>query len=89
MQHSLWRHRSSYLFLLPTFLFLAVFNYFPALSGLVHAFTEWETGRDAHWIGTANFTRMAQDEFLRLSLANQFWLLLANLLKSLIVFAVK
>src|SRR5262245_24628738 len=80
----LWRHRVSYLFLLPTFLFLAVFNYYPALSGLYHAFTEWETGRAAHWIGLDNFRRMAQDEFLRFSVINQVWLLAASLLKTLI-----
>jgi ABC-type sugar transport system permease subunit len=82
---TLWRHRVSYLFLLPTFLFLATFHYAPAFSGLYHAFTEWETGGQARWIGLENFRRMAQDEFLRLSLTNQVTLLLANLLKALIV----
>jgi len=61
-----------------------VFNYYPALSGLAHAFTEWETGRAAHWIGLDNFRRMARDEFLRLSVINQVWLLVASLLKTLI-----
>ncbi len=82
---ALWRSRYSYLFLLPTFLFLGLFNYIPAFSGLYHAFTEWETSGSAHPNGLENFRRMAQDEFLRLSLANQFWLLLASLLKTLIV----
>ena len=75
--HLLWRHRASYLFLLPTFLFLAVFNYIPAFSGLTHAFTEWETGGQAHWIGLGNFQKMAGDEFLRLGLINQVVLLIA------------
>ncbi len=82
---AVWRARTSYLFLLPTFLFLAVFNYFPAASGLYHAFTEWETGSGAHWIGLENFRHLAHDEFLRLSIVNQIWLLVANLLKTLIV----
>ncbi|HLK55350.1 MAG TPA: sugar ABC transporter permease [Chthonomonadaceae bacterium] len=82
---ALWRHRASYLFLLPTFLFLAVFNYLPALSGLYHAFTEWETGGTAHWIGLDNFRQMAGDEFLRLSIVNQVILLIANLIKTLVV----
>lgn len=80
----IWRHRASYLFLLPTFLFLAVFNYVPAFSGLAHAFTEWETGGTAHWIGLGNFRQMAGDEFLRLSLVNQVVLLIANLIKTLV-----
>lgn len=82
---AVWKNRVSYLFLLPTFLFLAVFNYFPALSGLYHAFTRWETGSQAQWVGLANFQRMAQDEFLRLSLGNQVVLLFASLCKTLIV----
>lgn len=82
---AIWRSRYSYLFLLPTFLALGVFNYVPAFSGLYHAFTEWETSGAAHWNGLENFRRMAQDEFLRLSLTNQVWLLVANLLKTLIV----
>lgn len=81
----LWRHRLSYFLLLPTFLFLGVFNYFPALSGLYHAFTEWETGRDAHWIGLANFRQMAHDEFLLLGIKTQLWLLFANVLKAVLV----
>lgn len=81
----LWRHRVSYLFLLPTFAFLAVFNYLPALSGLVHAFTEWETGSKAHWIGLGNFQQMAHDEFLRFSVVNQVILLAAGLVKTLAV----
>ena len=80
----LWRHRGSYLFLVPTFLFLAVFNYLPALSGLYHAFTEWETGGAAHWIGMANFRQMVGDEFLRLSIFNQVVLLAAGLVKALV-----
>lgn len=75
----------SYLFLLPTFLFLTVFNFYPAVSGLYFAFTEWETGSNPRWIGIDNFIRMAQDEFLRLSLVNQILLLLANLFKTLVV----
>ena len=82
---AVWRSRYSYLFLLPTFLFLGVFNYIPAFSGLYHAFTEWETSGAAHWNGLENFRRMAQDEFLRLSLTNQLILLCANLLKTLVV----
>ena len=81
---SAWRHRRSYLFLVPTFLFLAAFNYLPAISGLYHAFTEWETGGAAHWIGAGNFQKMAGDEFLRLSIGNQIVLLAAALVKALV-----
>ena len=79
-----WRYRWSYLFLAPTFLFLIVFNYVPAFSGLYHAFTEWETGSAARWIGLRNFQQIAHDEFLRLSIVNQIILLAAGLVKTLV-----
>lgn len=71
------------LMLLPTLALLAIFNYLPALIGLQRAFTRWETGEPPQWIGVANFTTLAQDEYLLLSLGNLLILLIANLLKTL------
>ena len=40
----IWRGRVSYLFLLPTVTLLLIFNYYPAFSGIYHAFTVWTPG---------------------------------------------
>ncbi|MBI4028362.1 MAG: extracellular solute-binding protein [Verrucomicrobia bacterium] len=77
--------RVAYLLLLPTFLLLATFNYFPAFSGLYHAFTEWEEGRDAAFNGLANFKTMLSDQVLYKGLGNLLVLLAAALFKATVV----
>lgn len=71
------------LMLLPTLALLAIFNYLPAFIGLQRAFTRWETGEPPQWIGVANFSAMARDEYLRLGIGNLLILLAANLIKTL------
>jgi len=51
----MWRSRTSYLFLVPTVLLLLVFNYYPAISGLYHAFTVWKPGVETRWVGLQQF----------------------------------
>lgn len=70
--------------LLPSVVLLLLFNYTPAVIGLYRAFTHWETGEAPRWCGLANFLAMSRDEFLRISVGNQVFLLLASLAKTLI-----
>ncbi len=51
-------------------LFLAIFNYVPALSALYHAFTEWDVGAESRWIGLGNFRELLFDPVFRQSLYN-------------------
>ncbi len=73
----MWRARLSYLFILPTILLLATFNYYPAASGLYHAFTDWKPGVSAEWVGLENFAYLLQDRF--------FWSGFLNVLILIIV----
>lgn len=65
---STWQHikrrKFVYLALLPTFLLLGVFNYYPAVSAIYHSFYEWDGVTTERFIGWANFERMASDELL-------------------------
>lgn len=79
------QNKIAYTLLLPTIILLAVFNYYPALSGLYHAFTQWEPGIKTRFIGLSNFIQLAQDEFFRVSIRNQVILLIANMLKTLVI----
>ena len=76
------RTRTAYLLLLPTIFLLVAFNYFPALSGLYHAFTEWESGRDPVFNGLDNFRRLFADNMLYVGFGNMLVLLLAGLVKA-------
>ncbi|MDI6782492.1 MAG: sugar ABC transporter permease [bacterium] len=77
--------RVAYFLLLPTIVLLAIFNYYPAFSGLYHAFTVWDPGIKSRFVGFNNFVQLARDEFFRVSIQNQLLLLIANILKTLIV----
>ena len=81
---SLLRHRVSYLLLLPTFTLVATFYYYPALSGIYHAFTKWQAVGDSRFVGLDNFIFMVSDPFIRHSLINQLVLTLADMAKALI-----
>lgn len=76
---------TAYALLAPTFLLLGVFSYFPAASGLYHAFTDWEEGRGALFNGLDNFRRLAGDATLWYGAGNMAILLIAGLFKSTVV----
>jgi ABC-type sugar transport system permease subunit len=79
----------AYLFLLPTFALIGVFSYYPAVSALYHAFTDWNGVMMADWIGIQNFREMMRDPVLLASLGNMVkvvvWVLLINMTIPLLV----
>jgi ABC-type sugar transport system permease subunit len=70
--------------LVPSFLLVGVFLYYPALSGIYHAFTRWHAIGASTFVGLDNFINMASDPFLRHGAVNQIILVTADLLKALI-----
>jgi ABC-type sugar transport system permease subunit len=80
----LWAARISYLMLVPTFVLLAIFNYYPAFSGLYHSLTIWNDDGTSHFIGLDNFRAMGQDHYLTTGLNNLVILLLSGLVKTII-----
>ena len=81
----LWRARTSYLMLLPTFALLLVFNYYPALRGLLYAFQKVSPGISSEWVGLTNFRRMTEDYILLQSIGNMLILVAGNLAKSIVL----
>lgn len=51
-------------------MFLIVFNYIPAVSAFYHAFTEWDPGKPAVWVGMRNFVELMRDPVFLKSLIN-------------------
>ncbi len=76
---------TAYTLLLPTFLLLCTFNYYPVLSGLYHAFTEWEPGEPARWVGLRNFHTLFTDPYLWAGVINMLIMTTATLLKATVV----
>ena len=77
--------QAAYLFLLPIFFLLGIFNYYPALSGLYHAFTRWEGRSAAVFIGFDNFRKLAGDIVFYKGIWNMVFLVLAGLFKMVVI----
>lgn len=64
------RFLTAYLFLIPTFLFIGYFLYFPAYRALVGGFTYWDGFNEPVYTGLENFRRAIEDEILRQAARN-------------------
>ncbi|MGH2533135.1 MAG: PQQ-binding-like beta-propeller repeat protein [Thermomicrobiales bacterium] len=83
-----WRARISYLFLLPTIILLLIFNYYPAFSGIYHAFTEWTPGVETTWVGLGQFEALADNRYFWTGIGNLLILIGTGFLKLVIPLAV-
>lgn len=73
------KNKFCYVGLIPTILLLIIFNYYPPLSGIYHAFFDWDAAR-AVFVGLGNFEEIMRDEILAVSLKNVIKLILFALL---------
>ncbi|MDQ8739276.1 sugar ABC transporter permease, partial [Paenibacillus sp. LHD-38] len=81
---SIWRSKWVYLGLAPTFLLLFIFQYYPAFSGLIHSFYDWQPGGRTTFIGLDNFERMIHDPYVTKGMGNLLLLIVTGLIKTLI-----
>ncbi|CAM4096357.1 carbohydrate ABC transporter permease [Deinococcus marmoris] len=65
-----WRSRAAYLFILPTFLFLAYFAYYPVYLALTGAFTNWDGFLQRDYVGLDNFKRALTDPVSGIAVKN-------------------
>ena len=80
---SMWSARLSYLLILPTLALLLTFNYYPAFSGLYHAFTEWSPGVRTEWVGLANFQSLMENRFFLSGFRNAAILVVVSIAKTM------
>lgn len=52
-----------YFFVLPVFILLGTFHYYPSLSGIYHSFFDWSGGDVEEYIGLRNFQRILSYNF--------------------------
>lgn len=77
------RYRASYLWLVPTFLMLFIFNYYPAGSALYHSLFQWNGANVKIFVGLSNFAEMWNDRLWWESFRNLIVLTLALVLINL------
>src|SRR5581483_439080 len=77
------RARTSYLLLLPIFVVLIVFVYYPPLSALVYSFFAWDpTAPSQQFVGWANYVTVLQDPHFGQEVLNMLVLLVATVVTS-------
>ena len=79
--YEVWKNRVSYTFIFPTLILLLVFKYYPALSGLFHAFTEWYPGVKTEWVGLDNFYYLWTDQYFWTGFINMIILVTTGIIK--------
>lgn len=80
----IWKAKYIYLALLPSVLLIGVFLYYPAITGLVYSFFEWNPGSESHFIGFDNYKRMFQDQYVIEGLKNLSLLMITGIIKFMI-----
>lgn len=78
------KKKQCYLFLIPTFALLIIFNYYPAFSAFYHSFFQWNGVTLSKFIGLGNFIEMWHDPVISISFKNVLRLTTASLLINLI-----
>ncbi len=78
---TMWRRRIAYVLLTPTVVLLLIFNYYPALSGLYHSFTDWNPTGETLWVGWRQFDAMFNSNYFWVGMKNAAILALSGFLK--------
>lgn len=57
----MWKAKTAYILLAPLLIGLLIFSYYPPISGLYHAFFDWNVTGDAVFVGFDNFKELFSD----------------------------
>lgn len=81
----IWKAKQAYLFLTPMFIGLIVFCYYPPISGLYHAFFDWDIVGKATFVGIDNFKELFKDKIFLDSIPTLIKLTIPRLIISVTV----
>lgn len=80
----IWKNRWGYLFLLPVFLIMGIFKYYPTFTAILKSFYEWNGFNVSKFIGAGNYIQLFHDKVFLTSMRNVGILALASIGKTLI-----
>lgn len=88
-RREIWRgickKKGIYPFIIPTFVLLAIFNYYPIFSAFHHSLFDWKGGGQAIWLGLANYREIFGDVILGEACINALKLFLFGIIVSITV----
>ncbi len=87
-----WRqvhyHWEMYLFILPTIILIALFQYYPAMSGVFHSFYRWNGADISEYVGFQNYIKLLKNSDFWRSFELAFTLGIFNVIKMIPALAV-
>ena len=81
-------HWEMYLFILPTLILISLFQYYPAMSGVIHSFYRWNGADISEFVGFLNYSRLLKNSDFWRSFELAFTLGIFNVLKMVPALAV-
>jgi len=88
-RRQIWRafckKKGIYPFIIPTFLLLVTFSYYPIFSAFYHSLFDWMGDGQSIWVGLANFKELFSDPVMGESSVNAVKLILFGIAVSVIV----
>ena len=82
--HRIKQSRTAYILILPSMLLIAVFSYYPTITGLYYSFTNFNLTEPIKFIGLDNFRKLTTDRFFWVGVGNMVLLMITGILKALI-----
>ncbi|MBS4197003.1 DUF5711 family protein [Lederbergia citri] len=80
----IWKAKYNYLVLLPSIIFIGLFLYYPAITGLIYSFFEWNPGGKSHFIGLDNFKKILHDQYVITGMKNLVIIMISGTIKLMI-----
>lgn len=81
----IWEARQAYLFLLPLFVGLAIFSYYPPISGIIGSFFDWTPQGDSVFVGWGNFQELFSDPYFLNSIPTMFKIMIPKLIIGIVM----
>jgi ABC-type sugar transport system permease subunit len=81
----IWKARNAYLFLLPLFVGLAIFSYYPPVLGIFRSLFQWDGIREGTFVGLNNYRRLFQDKIFLDSVPTMFTIMIPRLIIGMVV----
>lgn len=81
----IWRCRRAYLFLLPLFIGLIIFSYYPPVLGIYRSFFQWDGVKEGVFTGLDNYKKLFQDEVFLNSIPTMLKIMLPKLVIGVVV----
>ena len=69
-----------YLLLIPTFILLVLFSYYPMANAIYHSFFEWDGYSTSTFVGLKNFAELFGDTAFKLGIRNTFIFILSAII---------